>query len=141
MSELFNDTWMKHFETSWNTEPELTEALKALGFNANIGYGFPNEDQPRGFIRIVQGKVVSASRYTGQALDWDLRAQDKHWYEWFNREVGRTGFCLAYSTGKLQFITGDYKEMVRTPGMVRPFVKSFAAMGRAHAEYLSRHAA
>ena len=131
MSQLFSDIWMKHYQAEWNRDAELTQALEKINFNSNIGYGFPDEKSPRGLIIVQQGQVIDAGTYQGQAMNWDLRAREKHWLEWLNREVGATGFGLAYSTGKLKFIVGDYKSMIKMPEMARPFIKSFSAMGRA----------
>lgn len=131
MSPLFSDIWMKHFQDEWNKDAELTQSLEKINFSSNIGYGFPDENAPRGLIIIQQGRVIGAGFYQGQPLNWDLRAKEKHWLEWLNREVGTTGFALAYSTGKLKFIVGDYKSMVKMPEIARPFIKSFSAMGRA----------
>lgn len=131
MSQLFSDIWMKNYQNEWNRDSEITSALKNINFNSSIGYGFPDEKAPRGIILIKQGEVIEAGRYRGQHLHWDLRAREKHWLEWLNREVGKTGFCLAYATGKLKFIVGDYKSMIKIPNMSRPFIRSFSLMGRA----------
>ena len=130
MSQLFNDIWMKKYQTIWNKDPELSKALEKISFSSTIGYGFPDETSPRGFITIKNGHVVDAGPYQGASLNWDLRAKESHWIEWLNREVGVAGFGLAYSTGKLKFIEGDYKNMIKNPSMSRPFIKSFSAMGR-----------
>lgn len=130
MSNLFDDNWMKKFQTIWNKDPELVPPLKEINFNSTIGYGFPDEDRPRGCITIEQGKIIDAGEYDGQPLNWDLRARENHWQEWLNREVSKAGFGLAYSTGKLQFVEGDFRIMIKNPDMARPFVKSFSAMGR-----------
>ncbi|MCW9013478.1 MAG: SCP-2 sterol transfer family protein [Gammaproteobacteria bacterium] len=130
MSDLFNNEWMKKFQSVWNNDPELAPALKKIHFNSIIGYGFTNEETPRGCITIEDGKVIDAGPYEGQSLNWDLRARENHWQEWLNREVSKAGFGLAYSTGKLKFLTGDFKGMIKNPSMARPFVKSISAMGR-----------
>ena len=131
MSQLFTDIWMKHYQDEWNKDTDLTSPLERINFNSNIGYGFPDEKNPRGLIIVQQGHIIDAGTYQGQPINWDLRAKEKHWLEWLNREVGATGFGLAYSTGKLKFIVGDYKTMIKMPEMARPFIKSFSAMGRA----------
>jgi len=130
MSELFNDEWMKKYQMEWNKDPELSLAFKKISFNSVIGYGFPEENKPRGYISIENGQIIDAGLYNNQELNWDLRAKEHHWNEWLNREVGKASVGLAYSTGKLKFIEGDYKNMIRDPSMGRPFVKSFSAMGR-----------
>lgn len=130
MSELFNDIWMKKYQSIWNKDPELSIALEKINFNSTIGYGFPNETTPRGCITIENGQIINAGTYEGQTLNWDLRAKENHWEEWLNREVGLTSVGLAYSTGKLKFISGNYKNMIKDPSISRPFIKSFSAMGR-----------
>lgn len=131
MSQLFSHAWMKQYQAEWNRDSELTQSLKQINFCSSIGYGFPDEKAPRGLLIVQQGRVVEAGSYQGQTMNWDLRAQEKHWLDWLNREMGATGFGLAYSTGKLKFIVGDYKSMVKKPEMARPFIKSFSAMARA----------
>ena len=79
---------------------------------------------------LKNGYVTKAGDYDGQPLNWDLRAKETHWKEWMQREVGSTGLGLAYTTGKLKFIEGDYKSMIKNPTMSSPFIKSFSAMGR-----------
>lgn len=130
MSELFNEQWMKKYQSEWNKDPELVTALEAINFNSIIGYGFPDEITPRGCIIVENGLIIDAGSYNGQDLNWDLRAKQNHWNEWLNREVGKAGFSLAYTTGKLKFIEGDFKTIYKDQGMTRPFIKSFSAMGR-----------
>jgi hypothetical protein len=130
MSDLFNEIWMKRYQNEWNKDSEITSTLQKISFNSIIGYGFPDELDPRGRIIVEQGKVIDAGPYMGENLNWDLRAKENHWYDWLKREVGNTGLGLAYSTGKLTFLSGDYKSMIRNPDMLKPFIKSFSAMGR-----------
>ena len=130
MSKLFNDIWMKRYQLIWNKDPELSTALEKISFDSIIGYGFPDESMPRGCIVVKNGHVIDAGSYEGQPLNWDLRAKEDHWEEWLNREVGAASVGLAYSTGKLKFITGNYKNMIKSPGISRSFIKSFSAMGR-----------
>lgn len=130
MSELFNDSWMKKYQSEWNKDTELTSALKEISFDSVIGYGFPDEEQPRGCIVIRQGKIIEAGPYRGEPLNWDLRAKENHWYDWLKREVGKTGLGLAYHTGKLKFLAGDFKHMLKNPALYRPFIRSFSTMGR-----------
>jgi hypothetical protein len=40
-----------------------------------------------------------------------------------------TGLGTAFAMGKLKFIVGDFKGMIKDPRMAGPFVKSFALMG------------
>ncbi len=130
MSDLFDTNWMKKFQQEWNRDRDLAIALKDIAFNAIIAYGFPDEENPRGVITVNNGQVVDAGPYENQPLNWDLRARKKHWYDWLNREVGKASLGLAYSTGKLKFLAGDYKSMIKNPQLFKPFVKSFSVMGR-----------
>ena len=130
MLELFDNAWMNKYKDEWNKDPYLTKILSEICFSSVIGYGFPDEDKPRSCITIEDGYAVDAGDYNGQTLNWDLRAKEGHWKEWINREVGSTGLGLAYSTGKLQFVEGDYKSMIKNSATASPFIKSFSAMGR-----------
>jgi len=130
MSNLFSADWMSKFKDEWNKEPELGEALSKIGFDSVIGYGFIDDDTAKGFIKIENGMVVNAGAYTGEELNWDLRASDSQWNSWMEKGPGMTGLGLAFTTGKLKFNKGDYGAMVKDPRMANPFMKSFAVMGR-----------
>lgn len=130
MLKLFDSAWMNKYKEEWNKDPYLAKPLNELKFSSTIGYGFPDEEKPRGCIIIKDGYVVEAGDYQNQPLNWDLRAKENHWLEWIQREVGSTGLGLAYTTGKLKFVEGDYKSMIRNPSMASPFIKSFSAMSR-----------
>jgi hypothetical protein len=127
---LFDDAWMKGFQEQWNAEPELKDALAKINFNSVIGYGYPGDDAPLGFMTIVNGECTDAGAYDGRELNWDLRAEQKNWEKWLAKEIGMTGLGLAFSTGKLKFKKGDFKAMISDPRMAGPFIKSFGAMGR-----------
>ncbi|HEY9051168.1 MAG TPA: SCP-2 sterol transfer family protein [Gammaproteobacteria bacterium] len=130
MSELFDEQWMKNYQAEWNKDVELKHQLKKIGFSSAIGYGFPDEATPRGYIVVEDGEAVNAGVYNGENLSWDLRAKKNHWLDWFRREVGKTSIGLAWSTGKLQFVEGNYKDMIKDPDMSFSFIKSFSVMGR-----------
>ncbi|HDP88426.1 MAG TPA: SCP-2 sterol transfer family protein [Thioalkalivibrio sp.] len=130
MSDLFTATWMEKFQNEWNGEKELAEALGKIGFNSVIGYGYPEDEAPRGVIHVENGKVVKAGAYDGEDLNWDLRASPDQWQHWMQKGPGMTGLGLAFTTGKLKFKKGDYSAMVKDPRMAGPFVKSFDVMSR-----------
>jgi len=130
MLKLFDNDWMDKYKEEWNKDPYLAKQLKDIKFSSTIGYGTPDEKSPRGCIVVENGYIIEAGDYTGQHLNWDLRAKESHWKEWIKREVGSTGLALAYTTGKLKFMEGDYKSMIRNPAMSAPFIKSFSAMSR-----------
>ena len=130
MAELFSTDWMIKFKDAWNNEPELAEALSAIGFNSVIGYGFPEDDKPKGCITVQNGKITNAGGYNGENLNWDIRAKSEDWEKWIKNEVGLMGLGAAFTTGKLKFKQGDYGAMIKDPKMTGPFVKSFSVMGR-----------
>jgi len=131
MADLFSEEWMQSFREQWNAEPELSDALAKINFNSVIGYGFPGEDQPRGVITIEDGKATSAGAYAGEKLNWDLRASEDQWSKWMAKPPGMMGLGTAFTTGKIKFVVGDYKGMLKDPRMAGPFIKSFSVMGRA----------
>ncbi len=131
MSDLFSPEWMESFMNAWNAEPELADALAEINFNSVIGYGFPDEDQPRGYIKVENGKATEAGAYDGQELNWDLRAKPAQWEKWMKKPPGMAGLGMAFTTGKIKFKVGDYAAMLKDPRMAGPFIKSFSVMGRA----------
>ena len=128
--EMFNEEWMSKFQTAWNTERGLADALEQIGFNSTIGYGFDGDPQPVGVIEVENGKVVSAGNYNGQTLNWDLRASSNNWQKWANKPPGMMGLGMAYTSRKLKFLVGDYGAMIKDPRMAGPFIKSFSVMGK-----------
>ena len=95
-----------------------------------IGYGFDGEAQPRGVLVVENGKGVQAGAYSGQALNWDLRASPDNWQKWVQKGLGMMGLGMAYTSRKLKFAVGDYGAMIKDPRMAGPFIKSFTVMGR-----------
>lgn len=130
MSELFSDEWMKGYMEAWNNEPELAEALAKIDFHSVIGYGVPEEDNPRGYLKVAGGRCVEAGAYADQELNWDLRAKEENWRKWFDNPPGMAGLGMAAASGKLKFKKGDYSSMLKDPRMAGPFIKSFSVMGR-----------
>jgi len=130
MADLFSDEWMKSFQSIWNADPGLKDALAEIGFNSVIAYGMPGEENARGYIDVQNGEVVSAGAFDGQELSWDIRADQKNWEKWLTKGIGMTGMGMAVTTGKMKFKTGDFKAMVKDPRMAGPFIKSFEAMGK-----------
>jgi hypothetical protein len=131
MAELFSDEWMQSFKEQWNAEPDLSDALAKISFNSVIGYGFPGEDTPRGVLTIENGKATAGGGYSGQTMNWDLRASAEQWAKWMSNPPGMMGLGAAFTTGKIKFVVGDYKGMLKDPRMAGPFIKSFTVMGRA----------
>jgi hypothetical protein len=127
---LFDADWMAGFAEAWNNEPELSSALAEIGFNSVIGYGFAGDDAPTGVIVVENGQATSAGAYNGEELNWDIRAKEDQWNKWIAKPPGMTGLGMAFTTGKMKFIVGDYGAMVKDPRMAGPFIKSFAAMAQ-----------
>ena len=129
MADLFSDDWMKSFMGAWNNEPDLSDALADISFNSVIGYGFQGDDGPTGVITVENGKVTAAGAYNGEELSWDIRAKQASWDKWLNKGIGMAGLGMAYTTGKMKFVVGDYGAMLKDPRMAGPFIKSFNVMG------------
>ena len=130
MSDMFTADWMASFAEAWNADPDLAGALEKIGFSSNIAYGIDGEDQPRGILMVENGKATGAG-FDGQEMNWDLRASEDHWNKWFKSPPGMMKLGIAYTSRKLKFNVGDYTAMVKDPRMAGPFIKSFAAMGKA----------
>ncbi len=130
MAELFSAEWMEGFKEAWNAEPELAGALEKIGFNSVIGYGFQGEDSPRGILVVENGKATFGGAYDGRELNWDLRASEDTWKKWLAKPPGMMGLGVAYTSGKLKFLVGDYAAMIKDPRMAGPFIKSFATMAK-----------
>ena len=130
VKDLFSDRWLARFAEVWNSEPELTDALGRISFDASIGYGFKGEERPRGVVIVRDGRIVTTKPFTGEPLDWDMRAEPSTWMSWLDEPPGMMGVGMAYTTSKLQFVVGDYAAMIKDPRMAGPFMKSFAVMAR-----------
>lgn len=130
MADMFSENWMAKFGEAWNAEPTLSDELGKIGFTSTIAYGFPEEDNPRGVLVVENGRVVSATGYTGQPLSWDIRASKEDWEKWAKKTPGLMGLGMAYTTRKLRFKVGEYAAMIKDPRMAAPFIKSFEVMGR-----------
>ncbi len=130
MADLFSSEFMAGFMEEWNKEPELADALSKIDFNSIIGYGFDGEDGPNGVLIVENGKAVKGEAFSGQELNWDLRASPEQWNKWIAKPPGMMGLGMAYTSRKIKFKVGDYGAMVKEPRMAGPFIKSFAVMGR-----------
>ncbi len=129
MADLFSAEWMGAFAERWNGETDLTGPLGEIGFNSIIGYGFPDDDQPRGVLVVEGGKAVSGGAYNGEELNWDIRASEDQWNKWITKPPGMMGLGMAFTSGKMKFKVGDYAAMLKEPKMAKPFIKSFSVMG------------
>lgn len=127
---LFSDAWMKQLKDAWNSEPEVKDALAAIGFNSVITCGFKGEDKPLGVFVVEKGVCVRAGSYNGESMDWDMRADKADWMKWVANGIGMVGLGTAFTMGKLKFPKGDFAAMIKDPRMATPFVKSFGLMQR-----------
>lgn len=130
MSEIFSAEWMSKYQEAWNAEPALAGELAKIGFSSTIGYGFPDDAQPRGVAVIENGHIVSAGPFVDQTVSWDIRAAKVDWEKWATKPPGMMGLGMAYTSRKLRFNVGDYGAIIKDPRMAGPFIKSFAVMGR-----------
>lgn len=130
MPELFTAEWMNELKDHWNNAPDVKDALAEIGFNSIIGCGFKDDAKPRGVFVVENGECVRAGDYNDEKLDWDMRANRKDWMKWVENGIGVAGLGMAYTTGKLKFMTGDYGAMLKNPKMAGPFIKSFNLMSK-----------
>jgi len=133
-SDLFSEQWMAQFEYQWNNDDEFVSALSQIKFNSSIAYGLKDEAKARGYIEVRKGKVISSGEYSGGKLNWDLRATEDVWQDWFEHPPGLMALGMAYTSQKLKFIKGDYASMIKDPSIAIPFVKSFVLMSRVGCE-------
>lgn len=130
MSDIFSAAWMQALQTEWNRDAEVCQPLQQAGFSANIAYGFKGEARPRGMIVITNGLVTDAGDYRGMPLDWDLRASPANWKLWLDEGFGLARLGSAVAMKKLQFVQGNYRQMIRNPSLSHPFLQHFELMRR-----------
>ena len=125
---------MNQLKDAWNADPEVKDKLAEIGFSSVISCGFKGEDKPRGVFVVENGECVQAGSYAGEQPNWDMRADRKDWMKWVEKGLGMTGMGMAFTTGKLKFLSGDFKAMLKDPRMAGPFVKSFSLMQKIGAD-------
>ena len=135
MATLFTDKWMEQFGKAWNSDKEMVANLASIGFDSNIGYGLIGEPHPRGVLIVQAGQVTFAGAYTTQALNWDLRANLEDWKTWIEKGFVLARLGITVATGKLKFVVGDYRRMLRTPSMAGPFLHSFELMSKVKTDF------
>ncbi|MDQ7084767.1 MAG: SCP2 sterol-binding domain-containing protein [Sulfurovum sp.] len=128
MAQLFTDEWINALKDAWNATPEVSDKLADINFNSVITCGFKDGDAPLCVFVVENGRAVSAGAYNGEDADWDMRASEKDWGKWTSKPLGMASMGIAFTTGKLKFVKGDFKAMIKNPSMAVPFVKSFALM-------------
>ena len=134
MPELFSNDWLNELQTHWNDEPGVKERLADIDFNAIVACGFKGDDDPVGVFVIEDGECVSCGAYNGEEPDWDMRASRKNWMKWVSKGIGLTGLGVACTTGKLEFVVGDYKEMIQNPKLGKAFAKALGLMKKIETE-------
>ena len=130
MAQLFSDEWINALKDAWNEDPEVSDKLAEINFSSVITCGFKDDDKPLCVFVVENGKAVSAGLYNGEKADWDMRATEDNWAKWIKKPLTMTSMGMAFATGKLKFVRGDFKAMIKNPSMAGPFVKSFALMGK-----------
>lgn len=128
MSQLFSEAWMLAFKDEWNRNPKVYEPLEKAEFTSRIGYGFKDELRARGYISVVNGKVVQAGAMGDVELDWDLRATPEHWAEWIEKGFGLNKLGPAIATNALHFAKGNYRQMIKNLALSQPFLQHFNLM-------------
>ena len=128
MAKIFSTDWMQNFAEAWNADSAMIDNLAAAGFTSTIGFGCSEDEQAVGVIKVENGRVTYAGDYQGQHLDWDMRADVEAWQEWISDGFGFEKLGVAVSSGKLKFLVGDYRKMIRNPNMAKPFLRHFELM-------------
>lgn len=130
MAKICSGEWMNELKDAWNAEPEVSEALAKINFNSVIACGFKDEEKPRGIFIVENGICTRAGDYDGEEVSWDMRGTQENWEKWIKKPLTMTTMGLAVTTGKLKFVTGDFKAMIKNPKMAGPFIKSFGLMSK-----------
>ena len=128
MSEIFSEEWMQAFKEGWNNNPGIKEALAQIDFSSTIAFGMKGDNAPISVFIVEKGECTHAGAFDGEDLDWDIRADKKNWMKWAKKGIGMAGLGMAYASGKMKFITGDYSAMMKKPKMAGPFIKCFGLM-------------
>lgn len=135
MAQLFSEAWMNALGSAWNKDPKMIQNLEKVNFDSNIGYGYKDEEKPRGVLVVRDGKVVHAGVYTDQELNWDLRADLASWKNWLSQGFGLARLGKATTTGELKFVVGDYRQMVKNIKLSVPFLRHLDLMGELETDF------
>lgn len=131
MEGLFSRQWVEGFATQWNANTDMVEPLAAANFDSIIAFGFINEINPAVLLEVKNGRVEKAGVFiaaNSPALNWDLRATAENWAKWKKEGMGIGGLGVAVASKQLEFRTGDYRKMIRTPWLAAPFLKFFTLL-------------
>lgn len=135
MAKIFSDEWMKDFAKLWNADEDMIENLNQAGFTAIIGFGCKEDNKPCGVVEVTNGRIAYAGKYNNQTVDWDMRADLADWKEWISKGFGLDKLGVSVSSGRLKFATGDYRQMIRSPNLARPFLRHFELMSQLKTDY------
>ena len=131
MEGLFSRLWVERFATQWNANTDMVEPLAAANFDSIIAFGFISEINPAVLLEVKNGKVEKAGVFIAASsppLNWDLRASAESWAKWQKEGMGIGGLGVAVATKQLEFRSGDYRKMIRTPWLAGPFLKFFTLL-------------
>lgn len=128
MSLLFTRQWIEDFGARWNGDPEIVDALAAEHFTAIVALGFSSQTNPIALLDIREGRIIQTGLYSSRrdiTPDWDLRASAEQWESWRKSGFSFNSLGVAVSSGKLEFRKGDYRRLLRTPNLVKAFLRFF----------------
>ncbi|PWB49051.1 MAG: SCP-2 sterol transfer family protein [Nitrosomonadales bacterium] len=131
MESLFSSEWAERFASQWNTNPDMVEPLAAASFDSVIAFGYTDAIHPAVLVEVRNGKIGKAGLHNAAnspAASWDLRAAPGQWAKWKKEGLGIAGLGVAVASGQLQFRSGDYRKMIRTPQLAGPFLKFFTLL-------------
>ena len=125
---IFSKEWLDSFGRRWNNDAEMVQPLAAANFSAVLAFGFVEQANPTVLIQIDNGRVTRAGLFNpvgSPKADWDLRSTPQQWEDWKKQGLSVLQLGVAVSSGKLQFKTGDYRKMIRSPSLAAPFLRFF----------------
>jgi hypothetical protein len=127
--DFFTRQWVEAFAQKWNRDSEMTGPLEQIGFNAIVAFGYPGHEDPSVLLEVKNGRVAHAGLFNKAtqmpAIDWDLRALPEQWVMWQSKPLTLSTLGIAVQNQQLQFKAGDYRKMIRTPGLASPFLRFF----------------
>jgi len=119
----------------WNADKKMTGNLAKIDFYAHIGYGFTGEENPRGYLAVDGGRVVTEGAWEGEELNWDVRASRESWKKWLKDGFGLARLGKAVTTGELVFEKGDYHKMVSNVKLSISFLRHLELMSEIKTDY------
>ena len=131
MADFFTREWVETFATRWNADNDMVVPLFTHGFSAVIAFGYSFQADPSVVVEVDHGRVARAGLYnavTKPAIDWDLRATPEQWAAWKKKPLEIMGVSVAVNRGQLEFRSGDYRKMMRTPDLAKAFLRFFTLL-------------